>query len=301
MVAFEFEIIETVHMNCLIRPIFSFSLLALLVSPLSLQGQKSQQMYGLNYSQFSGQAAPSRDLLDTLSREARWDDESGDLNPSGFRLRFVKIDEQSLAGGRSADRYRVFAEGAPEDKVFSFASWTLNQPLAYDPHDIYVNGQGLLMIHRPTPEQEMRLSAPDDELVVVLSAARAEPVRFLFSSRDHQLLISATLVPRPVKSEDRGCRLEARLAVPDASSVLLVADGFQAKAKIPLVLESEGSSVNETMTADRNGHAVWAAFPFVPGKTQGTLRATAEGPGCLPLVVLSWGPAAAPSPAEKKP
>ena len=192
-------------------------------------------------------------------------------------------------------------DGAPEDKVFAIATWTLSQPLKYDPRDIYVNGQGLLMIHRPKPEQEMSLTTPDDELVVSMSAVNAEPVRFLFSRRDRQLLISTTVVPRPVKSEERGCRLEARLAAPDASSVLIVADGFPAKEKIPLVLESEGQPLSEVMTTNQDGHAVMAAFPFVPGKTQGSLRATAEGPDCLPSVVLPWGPAAAPAPAKMKP
>jgi hypothetical protein len=105
-------------------------------------------------------------------------------------------------------------------------------------------------------------------------------------------------------SEEHGCRLEARISMPDASSVLIVADGFPAKAKIPLVLVSEGFSFSGSMSADQDGHAVMAAFPFVPGKAQGTLRATAEGPDCLPTVVLPWGSSAAapnPAPAQKKP
>lgn len=281
----------------LIRSTVCISLLALLVSPLSSHGQKSKKMYGLDYSHFKGQSIPSKNQLDMLSQEARWDNESGDLNPSGFRLRFVKIDENAMPGGRITGRYRAFVEGAPDDKVYTFGTWTLSQPLTFDPRDIYVNGQGLLMIHRPKPEQEMSLSAPDDELVISTATVSAEPVRFVFSRRDHQLLISATLVPQPVKSEDHGCRLEARITEFGASSVLIIADGFPAKNKISLILESEGLSFSGSMMADQDGHAVMAAFPIVPGKTQGTLRATAEGPGCLPTVVLPWGPSA-PTPAQ---
>jgi len=146
-----------------IRPVVCLSLFALLAIPLSLHGQKTKQKYGLHYALFKGQPNPSEDLLELLSREASWDDVSSDLNPSGLRLRFVKIDEQTEPGGRIADRYRVYLEGAPDNKVFTFAAWPMNQPLAEDPHDIYVNGQGLLMIHKPIPEQEMRLSALDDD------------------------------------------------------------------------------------------------------------------------------------------
>jgi len=286
----------------LIRPVACISLVALLAFPLSFHGQKTRQRHGLSYALFKGQTAPSNEVLDTLSREAYWDDDSGDLNPSALRLRFVKIDDQAVTGGHIEDRYRVYVDGAPENKVFTFATWPLNQPIVNDHRDVYVNGQGLLLIHKPKPEQEMSLIAPDDELVVVTMTASAEPIRYLFSRRDHKLLVSATLVPHPVKSEEHGCQLEARISMPDASSILISADGFPAKAKIPLVLESENLTFSGNMIADEQGHAVMAAFPFVPGKTQGTLRATAEGPDCLPSVVLPWGPATpASAPTQKNP
>jgi hypothetical protein len=204
----------------------------------------------------------------------------------------VKVDEQAAPEGRVTTRYRVYAEGAPENKIFGFATWQLNQNLAYDAHDIYVNGQGLLMIHKPNSEQELSLSAPGDELVVAATVASAEPVRYLLSRRDGQLLISATLVPRPVLSEDKGCRLEARIAMPDASSVLIVVSGFPAKSQVPFVLESEGLVISQVLTTNLDGRAAVAVFPFVPGKAQGTLRASAEGPDCVPSVVLPWGLAA---------
>ncbi|HEY1255134.1 MAG TPA: hypothetical protein VGF01_10170 [Terracidiphilus sp.] len=278
-------------------PVVCFSLLAF---PLAKNGQRSQKAYGLDYVLFKGQPAPSKDLFDTLSRQARWDDESGDLNPTGFHMRFVKIDEQTGADGRITDRYRVYVDGAPENKIFAFGSWPINKPLAFDSHDIYVNGQGLLLLHKPKPEQELSLSEPEDELVVVANTGTAEPVRYIFTRRDGQLLISATLVPHPIKSEEQGCQLEVRIAAPDASSVLLVIDGFPAKEKIPLVLESEDLSLSETMITNEDGHAVIAAFPFIPGKTQGTLRASAEGPGCLPEVRLPWS-SAAQAPASTSP
>lgn len=292
MVAFSIWILETIDMASPIRPVVCITLFALLAFPLASSGQKSKKLYGLRYSLFKGQAAPSWNLVDSLSREAHWDEESGSLNPDNLRLRFEKIDEQAQPGGLFTDRYRVFADGAPENKVFVFGSWPINQEFAYDPRDIYVNGQGLLMIHKPTPDQEMSLKLPGDELVVSTTTATAEPVRYLFARRDHELLIPATLVSHPVKAEENGCRLEARLAASDASSVLILAEGVPEKAKIPLVLESGNLSITLEMDTDQDGKAVVAAFPFIPGKPQGILRATAEGPGCLPTLVLPWGPAA---------
>lgn len=253
----------------------------------------------MKYSLFKGQHPPSKELLFLLERQATWDDEAGDQNPQGLHLRFVKIDEQVKPEGRVAARYRVFAEGAPENKVFAFTSWTLGNPLSMDPHDYYVNGQGLVMLHKPRPEQELSVAAPGDELVITTVTRSAEPIRFLFARRDGELGLYATLIPHPLISEEQGCRVEVRISQPDAMSVLVVADGFPAKDKVTLVIESGEETVSEALTTDADGRAVTAVFPFLPGKSQGVLKASAQGPNCLPQVVFPWGEEA--HPAQKTP
>lgn len=251
----------------------------------------------LNHFSFKGQSPPSPSLLTLVERQARWDDAgAGDqnltgsrFNPDGLQLRFVKIDEQVLPGGHGTARYRMFAEGAPENKVYFWGSWPMASDLTYDPRDLYVNGQGLLMIHKPKPEQELSFKADGDEYVITTVTDRAVPTRYLLSSRDRQLMIYGTLVPNPVLMEDHTCRLEARMAQPDTSAVLIIADRFTARAKIPLVLESEGSNVSVLMNSNAEGHAVTAVFPYVAGITHGNLKASAEGAGCLPYVVIPWG------------
>ncbi|MGA2887630.1 MAG: hypothetical protein ABSE51_06225 [Terracidiphilus sp.] len=246
----------------------------------------------MTYSRFRGQAAPSKELTTLLERQARWDEAGGpgEMNPSKLRLRFQKIDDQVTPGGRVAMRYRVYADGAPENKVFSFTSWPMAKPFSPDPRDIYVNGQGLLLLHKPSPEQEMAFKS-EDELEVTPITGIAEPMRYLLARRDGQLQIFGTLVPDPVVSEEQGCRLEVRIAQPDAAAALIIIDGFPVKAKISLVLESEGAGSSEVLTTNLDGHAVLADFPFVPGKKQGVLKVSAEGPNCLPSVLLPWGSA----------
>jgi hypothetical protein len=281
------------------RLIASISVCFLFLSAYITYGQDLKQSNVLNYFNFKGQPTPSKDLLTLLERQARWDDAgSGDLNltgsrlnPTGLRLIFEKIDEQPTQEGRVATRYRVRAEGTPENKVFSFGTWPIDKTVSTDIRDIYVNGQGLLLLHPPAPEQEMSFKALDDELHIMPVTGIAEPVRYLFSGRDRQLSIYGTLVPHPVIAVDKGCRLEVRIAQPDAKAVLIIADRFPARERIPLVLESEGSSASEELNTNADGHAVMAVFPYVPGKAQGMLKATAEGPGCLPSVLLQWGAA----------
>jgi hypothetical protein len=255
----------------------------------------------IGYIRFHDQPFPSKDLLILLERQAKWDEAGpGELNPLGLHLRFQKVDEQVTEGGRKATRYRVFAEGAPEDKVFSFGTWPVGaKTFTTDLRDIYVNGQGLLMIHRPKFEQEMSFKAGEDELEVTPATDSAEPMRYLLSRKDGKSQIFGTIVPHPVVEVDRGCSIEVRVAQPSVAAVLIRIDRFPAKAKIPLVFESEGESVSEVLDTDADGHAEIAGFPYVPGKTQGMLKASAEGPNCLPSAVLPW--AAATPPALKTP
>jgi hypothetical protein len=270
---------------------------ALFCFPLQIRGQSFKKSDLFSYSNFGGDAAPSKDLLSVLERQARWDDAAGVFNPSGLHLRFVKIDEQPAQTASAAARYRIFAEGAPENKVYAFDTWTIDKPISADPRNIYVNGQGLLMIHRPKPEQETISAAGADEFDVQLTTIVAEPVRFVLSSMDGQLKVFGTLVPQPVMQDDQGCRLEARIAQPNTTAVLIVADGFPAKEKVPLVLQSEGGTLSETLMTDADGHATIGVFPYLKGMTHGVLKASAEGPNCLPFVVLPWGAAALAAPA----
>lgn len=297
------EIADTVIMVQSIRQFVCIVLFVFFCFPLYSPGQSStksdvlrylsDQSSFLRYSRFRGEPAPSKELRAILERQARWDASGlNDSNGSGSHLRFEKIDEQVTPGGRVAARYRVFAEGAPQDKVFVLHTALIDNTISTDPRDIYLNSQGLLMLHKPKPEEESSLKAGDDELVVVSATENAEPMRFLLSRRDGETPIYGTLVLHPMESYDQGCRLEVRVAQPGATAVLISIDGFPAKSKVPLVLESEGAAANEVLDTNSDGHSVIAVVPLVPGKTQGTLKASAEGPNCLPSVVLPWNAAA---------
>jgi hypothetical protein len=232
---------------------------------------------------------PSKELHRLITRQAKWD-EAGLSNPdqSGLRLRLVKIEYAGTPSGAAPVRYRVLAEGAPQDKVFVLDTWPVTDELSIDPRDMYVNVQGLVMTHKPTPEQETALKAPGDELDVQSATGSGEPVRFALTSRDGEISIYGTAVGHPVESYDQGCRIEARIAQPGATAVLITINGFPGKAKVPLVLESAGAQMSEVLDTSSDGHAVIAVLTTVPGVTEGTLKATAEGKKCLPSIVLPW-------------
>jgi hypothetical protein len=243
--------------------------------------------FQVHYVRFPGQTAPSKEFRVFLDHQARWDD-AGVSDPNGAHLRFVPIDNQAAQGDHGPARYRVFAEGAPQNRVYSLQIWLVNNAITIDPRDLYMNGQGLVMLRRPRAEEEASLTAGADELEVESGPAVAEPIRFLLSTLDGEILIYGTLVAHPLLSSDQGCRLEARLAEPNNATILIDANGFPAKSKIPLVLRSGDAVASDTQETNSDGHAVWAVSPIVPGMTQGVLKASAEGPNCMPSVVLPW-------------
>ncbi|MGD0938799.1 MAG: hypothetical protein ABR905_03735 [Terracidiphilus sp.] len=252
-----------------------------------LPGFLSHGSFEVRYVLFAGQTAPSKEFRLVLDHQAKWDN-SGVSDPSGSHLRFVMIQNQAAG---SPTRYRVFAEGAPENKVYSLQTWLVNNSTAIDPRDLYVNGQGLVMVHRPRPEEETSFTAPGDELEIQSGPTVAEPMRYLLSSLDGELLVYGTLIAHPLLANDQGCRLEARLAQPNEATILIVANGFPAKTKISLVLRSGEAVTSDSEVTNSDGHAVWAVSPIVPGTTQGILKASAEGPNCMPSFVLPWNAA----------
>jgi hypothetical protein len=267
--------------------------------PLSTQGQgskKSEIVRALSsesglirYARFRGQPVPSRDLHLLLNRQAKWDKaQISDSSGLGSRLRFEKIGDPATPGAAAPSRYRVYAEGASPDKVFVLNTWLLDGTLTIDPRDMYVNAQGLVLPHKPKPEQEAVMKAVGEELEVRAGKGNGEPLRFVLTSRDGEASVYGTLVEHPLVSYDHECILEARVAQPNATAALIIADGFPARTKIPLVLESEGAQANDVLETNSDGHAVIAVLTTVPGKTQGTLKVTAEGHNCLPSVLVPW-------------
>lgn len=269
--------------------------------------QKEKDVAGLSYMVFLHGSPPSDVLLESLARQMHWDNGgAGNLDRMAVHLRFEKVDQTHTAGGDQI-RYRVYAEGAPENKVYGLSTLEVGKAIDNSDQDVYVNAQGLVMTRRPNLEEEGEDKLPGVELYLSPKTIPGLPTRYAVASRDRGLTAFGTIDPDPVINVDRLCRLEARIGAPGAAAVLVVADGFTPKIRLPFILESQGEIVNIEVTTDHNGHAVVAGFPFIQGKTQGVLKASAQGENCLPSVQIPWdstpaAPAAVPAaPASKQP
>lgn len=230
------------------------------------------------------------DLSKLLQRQIGMDDDlPGEQNPTGLRFHFLKIDEVTLSQG-STTRYRAYTVGAPVNKQYALGVWKIGSDLQILAGEVYVNAKGLLMVHKPRPDQETKDSVEDaDELDLAVQAARGEPIRFVLASTDGSLIIPGTVVPFPIEGKDKNCRLEIRLATPSAEAILIYADGLPPNADVPFQSNSAGELEQAKFSANANGHAVTADLPYVDGKESGVLKATLATKDCTVSVEIPWG------------
>jgi hypothetical protein len=242
----------------------------------------------ISSAQASKQTPPDQ-TQDLLQRQISWDENRpNEKNPAGLKLQFFKSDETTVSGKRLV-HYRAYVSGAPESKKYALTIWKVGS----DPHtlsgNVFVNAKGLLMLHKPRPEQEDSDFVGDDEFHLATEAARGEPVRYALASTDKALFISGTVVPFPIEDTNNGCRLEVRLALPDANAVLIYADGLPANAEIPFQLVSARKQETRKFSVDSQGHAATANFNFAGGEDRGSLRVTLATTECSTAVEIPWG------------
>lgn len=219
-----------------------------------------------------------------------WD--QGLETPPGSHLRFQKIDETGPPGNR-VFRYRIYAQGAVQGTQYLLGMWRIGTDLdnlEVVSESAFINRKGLLLGNPPNPAQQDSETLDDgSELDVSVKAARGEPVRFVLRTEDSKTMIAGTLVPAPIESTDKNCRLRALLADPDGLSVLLYVDGFPPNAVVAAHGASHGATDEEKIYTDAKGHGVLIETPHPKGIESGTLTETVQSPACAPKVDVPWG------------
>lgn len=229
-------------------------------------------------------------FVEMLNTQVAWD--AGFSNPSGPRLRFVQFDEMTRPDGHFI-RYRIYAEGAQEGRPYIFALLKIGT----SPQDVqivssaaFVNRKGLMMTRKPASDEEDRETVGADvEFDLGIRAANGEPLRFLLRSKDNKVFIPGTLVPYPIASTDHGCRLEARLAVPEGQAILIYGDGFSPNSEVLVQSDSAGELNEGKHTVDANGHVQFFDLPSVTGRDSGVLKDSISTKDCSVSISIPWG------------
>ncbi len=229
-------------------------------------------------------------VVQMLNTQVVWD--SGFNHPNGPRLRFVKVDEVTKDEGHFI-RYRIYAAGVPEGTPYILSAWTIGKnldDLNVLSSSVFVNRKGLLLTRKPNSDEENRETVGQDaEYDLGVQAAEGEPLRFVLRSPDNTVLAPGTLVPFPIESADKSCRLSAMLASPDGEAVLIEGDGFAPNSEVLVMGNSAGELHQSKQSADASGHLQLVELPYVQGKDAGTLNDTITTKDCTVSISIAWG------------
>lgn len=230
------------------------------------------------------------ELKADIERQIGWDDNlPSDVNPSGLRFEFSKIGDLTLPQGHVIN-YRTYVHGAAENRKYYLGIWKVGTEIQILPTDVYVNAKGLLMDHKPRPDQENKDAVEEeDELDLGIQAARGEATRVILATADGKFMVPGTVVPFPIVSQDKSCRLEIRLATLDAEAILIYADGLPPNTEVPFESNSAGDVTQNKFTSNAQGHAAAADQPYVDGKDSGVVKETLTTKGCSVSVEIPWG------------
>lgn len=265
-----------------------FCVLALFLSLLSAAAQGQSPSADGSSGNAANQLPPT--FMEMLNTQVAWD--AGFNNPSGPRLRFVQFDEITRPDGHF-NRYRIYADGAQEGKPYIFALLkigTLPKDVQIMSSTAFVNRKGLLMTRKPTfNEEDSETVGADAEFDIGVQAANGEPLRFLLRSKDNKVFVPGTLVPYPIASMDNGCKLEARLAVPEGQAILIYGDGFSPNSEALVQSDSAGEIKESKHSVDANGHVQFFDLPSVTGKDSGVLKDSISTKDCTVSVSIPWG------------
>lgn len=265
---------------------FSALTLLFLVFTQANRGQSTAPANGSD--QTSSQLPPK--LVEMLNTQVSWD--AGFSNPSGPRLRFVKFDEFTRSDGHFT-RYRIYADGVRAGTPYILALLKIGvfpENVQILSSNVFVNSRGLLLTTKSTRDDEDSETAPEGvEYDVGIQAANGEPLRFLLRSKDDKVFIPGTLVPFPIESADNGCKLEARLAVPEGQAILIYGGGFSPNSEVLVQSDSAGEIKESKHNVDANGHVQFVELPSVLGKDSGILKDSISTKECTVSISIPWG------------
>jgi hypothetical protein len=258
----------------------------LLFSPLAIQCQSASPN---DESKKISSQLPAK-VVQMLNTQVFWD--AGLNNPSGPRLRFSKLGEFTRPDGHFF-RYRVYADGVKEGTPYIFAVWRIGssvEDLQVLSSTAYVNRKGLLLLNNPKPGQEDSETVADgSEFDVGVKVAKGEPVRFVLRDNKTNMIVPGTLVPFPIESIDKGCKLTALLAAPEGNAVLIYGDGFPPNSVVVVQSNSANELKESKHSVDAKGQFRFVDLPYVLGKEAGVLKNSISTKDCSVSVEIPWG------------
>lgn len=172
----------------------------------------------------------------------------------------LAIVEQSHTGAQF--RYRLQAKGIPADSVVTLVSWAVTQRGPVEAlRGVTFDDMGWAVC-AGKPGTCGDPAKPDDPIEIPFRAVTGEPIRLGVVSPAGGLKAFAKVVPLPLQSEDKGCRVSAVLLTPGAELLFIEVDGFVPNSELFMPTDSEGEKHDLKGKTDADGRYVSALMPY---------------------------------------
>ena len=144
---------------------------------------------------------------------------------------------------------------------------------------------------RGISEEEIKHWCHGDLDKVKIDAVGFQPGRALrigLISTDNQQKAFAEIIPFPIESEDRGCRLVAERLSEDAGTWAIRGDGFMPGEVVHYVWKGPGNSLKRDVTVTEKGGLALMVRPPGSGADGGTVTFKVKAAACEPILRFSW-------------
>jgi len=258
----------------------------------------AQQMH----SNFSDLAVHAPELM---RRQAQFEQ----MPPPGVTIEAKEISRKGVSGKDLDVRYNIYVKGVPPDSVFRQIQWPVDREKPIPGFvGITINSDGLMMCAGRTPEQchsSVQLDAPIT--FAIQKPLKGEPRRSVFITQNLRIPIS--IIPDPIESVDRGCRLSSIRLSAKFELAMIEGSGFLPNSDVHLRISNDGSKM-VVVTVDNNGRPTASAPDtstniVVKSDSKGAFQTTslknadkeptgtetveASTAGCSPKLDYKWG------------
>jgi hypothetical protein len=198
------------------------------------------------------------------------------VNSPGVEFSMQEIERHPAPEG-SMVGYSLKTKNLPKDLKYSLAILRVN-------HQIM--SEDTKKIIGPTGEV---LDGPGDPHTLILMAAKGEPYLVMLTSENGKYKAATSVVPFPIETSDKKCKLNAVLLMTDAEGVLLLGKGFTPESDIKIALDSAGEKHTGNVKSDRDGAFSFVALPYKKDTKKGNLNVSASSAACSPSIDVVWG------------
>jgi hypothetical protein len=240
------------------------------------------------------------ELVRLARAEANWGPAE---SAPGMSMQLKEITRAKTANG-TAITWQLIGKGFTPDMQLTLVRWPLNLNITPIMSGITVDASGTAVCsaaaaapQAPTTSPTRAIQAPactasmkaGTPVEITSTVAKGEPVRVALVAADRKHGAAINLVPFPIETEDKGCKLEVTLGSKEAELVIVRGEGLKTDPTATLGTESFGQKHPMQAKITPQGTFVAALTPWAPGHDTGDTVLFYQSAGCEPTLSFHWG------------